>query len=60
MNTVRMETLFYRPRQRGKVCCSIILEDNMCGGKGLFLIQTPYVEFMNSADTWDLIVVFVR
>lgn len=56
MNTVCMETLLYSRCKRGKVRCSIILEDNMCGGKGFLLIQAPYVELMDSADTWDLFV----
>lgn len=54
MNPIRMETFSDRLGETVKVNNDITVENHMCRGEGLGLIESPDVEFVDGQDSGDL------
>jgi hypothetical protein len=54
VNSISVETFINNASDAHEILHRVLGNDNMYGGKGFLLIQTPYVKLMDGADTRDL------
>lgn len=55
VDTISVKTLIHRLSQLIEISfITGLIEDKVCGGERLFLVQAPYVKFMDSGNSRDL------